>query len=242
MQKRFWRTGIDFSADAVNVYLDQIREWIKLFVPHMLGDFRSSHHAAGISCKKFDERILLGCKGNGAPAARNILANGVDDQIRHHDLRRPQAARAPKQRAKPRQQFPEFEWLCEVIISATIEPGDPVLHGVPRREHQNRHALPGFAQLATNSEAIRRRNHDIQYREVVSIDRSLVQGLLARTHYIQRVRVFAQAFRNEPCNSRIIFDQQETHRRIISLFSICKHARRRNNPVSEFSFCLSSTK
>src|SRR6266851_2838652 len=48
---------------------------------------------------------------------------------------------AAQQRTKTREQLAEFERLGEVSVSAVIEAGDAVLHGIACSQHQDGHAL-----------------------------------------------------------------------------------------------------
>ena len=96
-----------------------------------------------------------------------------------------------------------------------VQARDAVLHGIARGQHQNRHALAGFAQFAANCETIRRGNHHIEDHQVVGVYRRLIKCIFACRRYIDGVRLFAQSFSHEPRYPRIIFHQQKPHESII---------------------------
>src|SRR5229473_3623016 len=47
--------GVNFPAHAIHVNFDQIREGIEGLIPHMLGDIRAPHNAAGVAGKIFEQ-------------------------------------------------------------------------------------------------------------------------------------------------------------------------------------------
>src|SRR6266851_2984874 len=141
MEQGFAGIGVNFAADAVDVDFDQVRKGIKSFIPNMLGDFRASHDAAGVTRKIFEQGVLFGGKRHASPGPGNALGASIQDEISDRNLRRAKFTGAAKQRAEARKQLAEFERLGEVVVSAMIEAGDTVLHGVAGGEHQNGHAL-----------------------------------------------------------------------------------------------------
>src|ERR1700722_759649 len=48
------------------------------------------------------------------------------------------SAAPPEQGPQPGQQLGEREWFDQVIVGAGIETLDPVVHGVPGRQHEDR--------------------------------------------------------------------------------------------------------
>src|SRR6266851_5685352 len=142
--------GVNFPAHAIHVNFDQIREGIERLIPHVLGDFRASHNAAGVARKIFEQRILFGGKRHGPPRPGNDLRGGVQDEVGDDNFGGAELTGAAQQRTKTRKQLAEFEWLGEVIVRAVIEAGDAVLDGIARGQHQNGHALARSSELAAN--------------------------------------------------------------------------------------------
>ena len=62
---------------------------------------------------------------------------------------------AADQRAQAREQLAEVERLHQVVVGACVEPADPVLHLVSRREHQHRHPVLVAPQLPADGEPVR---------------------------------------------------------------------------------------
>ena len=54
--------GVNFSAYAIDVDLDQIGEGIERFIPNVLGDFCPPNDAAWVARQVFQEGIFLGRK------------------------------------------------------------------------------------------------------------------------------------------------------------------------------------
>ena len=54
----------------------------------------------------------------------------------------------------------------QVVVGARLESLQDILGPAARRQHQHRHELPGFAQLADDGEAILARQHDVEDDQV----------------------------------------------------------------------------
>src|SRR5260370_26770413 len=50
--------GVHFPAHAIHINLDQIREGIEGFIPHVLRDFRAPHNPAGVARQNFEQRLF----------------------------------------------------------------------------------------------------------------------------------------------------------------------------------------
>src|SRR5258708_201761 len=140
-EQGFAGIGVNFAAHAVDVDFYQVRKGIESFIPNMLGDFRAPHDAAGVTRKIFEQGVLFGGKRHALSCPGNALRASIQDKISDRNLGRAKFTGASKQRAETRKQFAEFERLGEVVVSAMIEAGDTVLHGIARGQHQNGHAL-----------------------------------------------------------------------------------------------------
>lgn len=78
--------GVDLPAQALN--LDQVRERIVRFVPHMFGDLFSSRNLPCVRHQKLEKCIFLGRQSNRATPAPDPPARIVDDQIRQFEFGR----------------------------------------------------------------------------------------------------------------------------------------------------------
>src|SRR5216684_6741078 len=200
--------SVNFPAHAIHVNFDQIREGIEGLIPHVFGDIRAPYNAAGVAGKIFEQRIFLGGERHGPPRPGNALRGGIQDEVGDDNFGGAELTGAAQQRTKTRKQLAEFEWLGEVIVRAVIEAGDAVLDGIARGQHQNGHALARFSELAANFKTVAARNHHVEDHQVVSIDRGLIEGVVAGTGNIDGVRLFAQALGHESRDARIVFDKQ----------------------------------
>jgi hypothetical protein len=162
--------------------------------------------SAGIACEKLQQRIFLGRERHAAARPGNALGRGIQNKIGDIDFRGAKLAGAPQQGTKPGKQFAEFEWLRQIVVRAMVQPCDAVLHSVARRQHQDRHALAGFSQLAANFETVAARNHHVEDHKIVGIDGRLIEGIVSRGGDIDGVGLFAQALGHEPRNARVVFD------------------------------------
>ena len=70
---------------------------------------------------------------------------------------------------------------------------------------------PAAAELSAHLEAVDARQHDIEDDGVVVGDRGLVQGVLAVSGDVDRIRLLAQPFGEHLRGSRLILDQQHPH-------------------------------
>src|SRR5213080_3288550 len=203
-----WPSGIrvDFTAHAIHVNLNQIREGIESFVPNVLGDFRASHNPTGVARKIFEQRIFLGGKGHVPAGPGDALRRCVQEEVGNGNFGRTELAGTAQQRAEAREQLPEFKRLGEVIVSAMIEAGDAVFHGVARGQHQNGHALPRFSEFAANLKTVAAGNHHIEDYQVVGSDRRLIKRVVAAVGDIHGVGLFAQALGHESRDARIVFN------------------------------------
>ena len=60
-------------------------------------------------------------------------------------------------------QFIQIERLSEIIVSAPVQPRDPVAHLVPRRQQQHRQHVSGSPHLGQQISAQTIRQHDVQH-------------------------------------------------------------------------------
>src|SRR5439155_1162874 len=102
MKQRFPGIRVNFAAHAIHVNLDQIRERIERFIPHVLGNFRTSDDAAGVARQIFEQRISLGGEWHTAASPGNALRCGIKDKVGDGYFGGAQLTRTPQQRAEAR--------------------------------------------------------------------------------------------------------------------------------------------
>src|SRR5271166_2734783 len=184
----------------------------------MLGNFRATNHAVGIARQEFKERIFLGCKRNRTISALGRLRPGIELQIAHENLCGAQLSGTAQQCTQARQQFAELKWLRQIIIGARVQSLDAIVDGIPRREHQDGHALFAGSDRTASSEAILTWNHHVQDHYIVVVDLHLIESIVAIGNDVDSVGLFLKSTDHEACDTRIVFDKQESHTRIIRQF------------------------
>src|SRR5258708_2458564 len=140
MEERLAGIRVDFSAHAIYVNFDQIREGIERLIPHVLRDFRPPHNAAGVAGKIFEQRIFLGGERHIPARPGNTLRGGIQDEVGDGNFGGAKLTGAAQQSTATREQLAGFERLGEVIVGTLIEAGEAVLNGVPPGDHH--HVLP----------------------------------------------------------------------------------------------------
>ena len=73
---------------------------------------------------------------------------------------------SPQQPVDTRQQDGQLERLGQVVVGAGLEPAQYVVGAAARGEHEDRHVLPGGAQLRRRFEAILAGEHDVEDDDV----------------------------------------------------------------------------
>jgi hypothetical protein len=71
-----------------------------------------------------------------------------------------------KERTDARGKFREGKWFDQVIIGAGVQTYDAVLHGVLRREYQDRDTDPSLSQSREHFDPAPAREHDIQNYQI----------------------------------------------------------------------------
>ena len=142
------------------------------------------------------------------PTAGTVLVRGRRHELSKMELKLLQYFVDHQGDVLTREQLLEIERLRQIIIGASVKPSDPVLDCIARREHQDRHGGASRAQLLANLDPILARQHNVQNDQVIVVEISLRQGLLAIHHDVNGVSFFAQAFGQHPDRIRLVFDQQ----------------------------------
>jgi hypothetical protein len=101
--------------------------------------------------------------------------------------------------------------LAQVVVSPSVEPLHPVVDGVTGRKHQDGHSQTAHSQASADFDSVPPRQHHIQENEVVVVDAGLVERGLSVGRNVDRIGVFAKAFRENLGCIGLIFDQQYPH-------------------------------
>jgi len=113
-------------------------------VPNLLGDERPREHVASSPHQKGQQQELLRRQLEEPAAAGCAVPHQVDFEVGDARYRRLPHGAAAQQRADAREQLGEGERLHYVIVSAELQPFNAVVHGIARRQEQNRrrYAVP----------------------------------------------------------------------------------------------------
>jgi len=108
-------------------------------------------------------------------------------------------------RVDAEQEFLVVKGFGDVVIGATFEPADPVLHPAPRRQQNDGQLRVDLAEVLGQGEAIPSRQHDVEQRDVES------PGMVGR----QRFTAIAHQRHLEPLQSQQVVQQQPQGRVVL---------------------------
>src|SRR5438105_1049993 len=161
---------VDLPTQATHQYLEHVGERIVVFVPHMGSNCSSIDDLSMMENEEFEQRKLLSRQLNRLAGASHALRFQINFEIRHAEGFRQWCAAPTRQRSDSRQQLPERERFREIVVGAYFQPGDAIVNGVTRRQHQDRRRdLPG-TQLAAEVEPASTRQHHIEDDDVKSTE------------------------------------------------------------------------
>ena len=124
---------------------------------------------------------------------------------------------AAGERPQAGEQLGERERLREVVVGAAVEPGDAVLDGVARGQHQDRRPDAVVAQAAAGLEAVDARQHHVEDDRVVLGGARHPQRVLAARRHVRDDPLLAQAAADQRRHLHLVLDDQHPHRPILRL-------------------------
>ena len=77
---------------------------------------------------------------------------------------------APQQSPHPGQQFAERKRLCQIVVGAGIEPGNAIVYGRARSQHQHWRGIAAGAQFAAHFKSVRAGQEHIEENQIVVIN------------------------------------------------------------------------
>src|SRR5450432_916746 len=134
---------VELAAQALDVDVDDVRERVEVFVPHMLRNLFPAHHAALVQDQVFEKGVLLGGEVDILAGARDAMAAGIENEVGDVYYPEAQAGGAAEQGTEAGEKFLEIERLGEVIVSAGIEARDAIVHRAARGQHEDGSAKSG---------------------------------------------------------------------------------------------------
>src|SRR5262245_18818351 len=102
----------------------------------MLEQLQPCDHMSGPPHERLEQRELLRRQLHLRVAAPDPSRRRIETKVADNELRGPLNIAASRQCAQSGEELGERERLREVVVRPGVEPGDAVLDGVPRCEHQ----------------------------------------------------------------------------------------------------------
>ena len=104
--------------------------------------------------------------------------------------------------------------LRQVVIGAGVKALDTIVEPASRGQHQDRNGRGIGPQPTAEIESIDAREKDVEDHEVVIGQPHLLERIVAVDGDIHRIRVLAKALRQDVRRSRLVLNDQDSHRRI----------------------------
>ena len=181
--------------------------------PHVRHQVGAIHHATGTLREVEQECEFGGGERDLARAATHEVSFTVDHQITDDDDRRERVHAAARERAESGQQFAEVEWLGEIVVGAGIEPSDPVLNGVERREHQNRHPIAAGTDGAADIDTAHAGQQHIEDHGVIRTGFRECEGVRTGRGLLHLVGGFPQSPDDGGAERTVVFGEKQAHHR-----------------------------
>ena len=143
--------------------------------------------------------------------ARHLARRRVEPEVADREHRGPLGVAAARERAQPRQQLRERERLDEVVVGAAVEPGDAVVDGVARRQHQHRRPHAGGAQPAADLEAVHVRQHHVEHDRVVVVRLGHPERVLAAARDVGGEPLADETAADQARHPQLVLDDQHPH-------------------------------
>src|ERR1035438_10441913 len=126
-----WSRGvmIHFAAQTVNVNIDDIGCGVNPHLPDMVQNHGPGHHSTFVAAKIFQQRKLPWGQLQQVFAPSRFTTNQIKLQVGSLQTHRFGLWNCgPAQKvSQPREQFGKGEWLSEVVVSALLQPPDPLV-------------------------------------------------------------------------------------------------------------------
>ena len=151
----------------------------------------------------------------------------IDREIADGEARRLGRPRgAPDERLDAREELCERERFGQIVVAARLQAAHAVVDGALRAEDEHRRSHAARAQAIDERQAVECRQHDVDNRGVVRMARRHFESAIAIRGDIDNEAGFGQALLHEIGNRRVVFDEEDPHRRFIAWRRVARTARR----------------
>ncbi len=147
----------------------------------------------------------------GAFAALALARREVEAQVAHAQQAALALEAPPQQGAQPGQQLGQGVGLHQVVVRTGVEPLDPVVDRIARRQHQHRGVVARAAHAPAHREPVEVGQTKVEDQRV---GRGLGQGferLASRGNRHDVVALEAQGTVNGAADRRVVVDHQNAH-------------------------------
>src|SRR5438876_4102386 len=104
MEKLEGARRVYLPPQVAHVYVQQVREYFRLHLPHSLGERGATHDSTGVTHENFEDRVLLWCQADPHSASRHAVAQRVEREIGDPEDGRPRQVRASQEGMDARQE------------------------------------------------------------------------------------------------------------------------------------------
>ena len=168
-------------------------------------------HLAAVLDKAGQQREFLGGQLDVASTTGDAAPRKVDLEVRDLDGLGLHLPRPARQRPDAGQQLAKCERLGEIVVRTNIQSGDPVIHRIARREHQDRRRHAAGAQLAAEVEARPTGQHHVEHDDTEVGIASAMAGVGQGGGAAHLIAMLAEADRDHFGEFGVVFHEQQAH-------------------------------
>ena len=214
---------LELAPEIGHVHVDQSGARVEVDAPHALEQILARDDLSRPRDQGLHEPVLGRRQVEPRAAPPRLVAQPVELDVAAAQHGRPRVRAPAVQRAQSGEQLFEIERLRQVVVRARVQPAHHVPPRIPRREEQNRRAVPGGAQLRGHLESRAAGQHHVQHDRVIAAARHALDCLLAGGHHVHAVALLAQTAAQERRDSRLVLYHQDPHLGISAAAAVVPH-------------------
>lgn len=201
--------GPELAPQARDENLHGVRVAIEILCVDVLGEFGARDHATGMMHQVREHAELVRCEFHGDPADRSASRACVERESAASELTVSGSAGAPDERADPRENLFDAEWLRDVVIGAAIDAEHLLMPASARGEDEHRRENAGVAPAAEERESVDLGEAEVEDDGVIALGLREEVGLFAIGSAIGRISRGFGCLRELPGEQRLVFDDQD---------------------------------
>lgn len=173
--------------------------------------------------EEFQQGIFAWRKPYKPVGLMDLMSVGIDSDVSDRDDRALALAAPSQQRTHTGKQLLEIEGLGEIVVRSTVQPSHSILVTNPCRQHEDRHAASGLAQLPADFQTIDARQVEVENDERILLGQALVQPHLAVKGKIHAVGLRLQLPFDILGEILLVLNDKNVHARFLSCLSLYQH-------------------